>query len=322
MNHTDPNFRKRALATSSLIFALALSACGQQDSDTAVETVEAGVEEMQNVVSEPATLASEQESPSSERLTAVLGAQSDDVKARYEARHPKETLAFFGVEPGMTVVEADPGSGWYSNILVDYLGADGALYGAAYDMEVYRLFDYYTEEQLADLAQWDKTWPATISENHDNGAPVDAFFLGSAPGSLDGSVDVMLFVRVLHNLLDFEEEGQHLTNALSDAYRILKPGGVVGVVQHAGPETHSDEWASGANGYLKKSTVIAALEGAGFTYEGESPVNLNPKDQPTEEEYVWRLPPTSEEVEDPGLATSYAAIGESNRVTLKFRKPE
>ena len=321
MAHREAFHSKKIATATSLALLLLLAACGERPATDMTSSEESAAESMAVDAAKVEVAMSEQESPSSQRLTQVLLAQSEGVKARFDARNPKETLLFFGVEPGMTVVEGDPGSGWYSNILVDYLGADGQLYGAAYNLEIYRLFDYYSEEQLEELAVWDQTWPSTITEAAPEGAPVGAFFLGEAPAALDGTVDAVLFIRVLHNLVDFEEEGQHLTNTLADTYRMLKPGGVVGVVQHAGPEDYSDEWASGGNGYLKKSAVIAALESGGFIFEAESPVNLNPKDQPTEDEYVWRLPPTSEEVEDPELAAAYAAIGESNRVTLRFRKP-
>ncbi|MEM1403681.1 MAG: methyltransferase [Pseudomonadota bacterium] len=321
MTQPETRLRQNAAIVTSLSLLLVLGACGESRTpDSALASAAAESPTVVEGVAIEAPL-NEQESPSSQRLTQVLAAQSDGVKARFDARNPKETLLFFGVEPGMTVVEGDPGAGWYSNILMDYLGSEGSLYGAAYNLDVYRLFDYYTEEQLAELATWDQTWPGEMSARVPDGASTGAFFLGEAPAELDGTVDVVLFVRVLHNLVDFEEEGQHLSNTLADTYRMLKPGGVVGVVQHAGPEAYSDDWASGGNGYLKKSAVIAAMEAAGFAFEAESSVNLNPKDRPTEEEYVWRLPPTSDEVEDPELAASYAAIGESNRMTLKFLKP-
>ena len=103
---------------------------------------------------------------------------------------------------------------------------------------------------------------------------------------------------------------------------MLKPGGVVGVVQHEARENMSDEWASGAKGYLKKDFVIDKMTAAGFEYIGASDVNQNEKDQPGSEDIVWRLPPSlSTSREDPELREAMQAIGESNRMTLKFRKP-
>ncbi len=273
-------------------------------------------------VSGAATTASvERASDAAQRLADVLDMQSDAVKARYAARHPRETLQFFGIVPGMTVAEADPGDGWYSGILRDYLGPGGTLVGADYPMGVYRLFNYYSEEALAAKSNWPDNWPKTIAAGSPDGAVVKAYAIGSMPAEMEGSVDVFLLVRALHNLADFEEEGGYLSDALAEVYRALKPGGVVGIVQHSAPETHSDEWASGANGYLKKRFVIATMESAGFVFEGESSINENPLDMPTEEESVWRLAPTLEAVEDTSLAAAYKAIGESNRMTLRFRKP-
>ena len=255
-----------------------------------------------------------------EQLTRVLAEQSDSVKARYAFRHPAETLSFFGIKPGMTVVETDPGGGWYSRILLSYLGKSGRLIGADFAVDMYPLFDYYSEEELAAQSTWSERWPSEVMTLGE-GARAEAFYLGSMPEAWIGEVDAFLFVRSLHNLEAFEDEGGYRTRALSEAFRALKPGGIVGVVQHMGPESHSDEWASGDNGYLKRSAVIASMETAGFVLDGESDVNLNPADVPSESEYVWRLPPTSEQVGDAELAEAYAEIGESNRMTLRFRKP-
>jgi len=103
---------------------------------------------------------------------------------------------------------------------------------------------------------------------------------------------------------------------------VLKPGGTMGVVQHHAREDMSDEFADGSHGYLKKSFVIAAAEQAGFEFVAESDINANPNDQPGEEDIVWRLPPSfATSAEDPELKAKLAAVGESNRMTLKFRKP-
>ena len=260
------------------------------------------------------------EASDSDLLNRVLDQQSDSVKTRYAFRHPAETLSFFGIKPGMTVVETDPGGGWYSRILHSYLGKSGRLIGADFSVDMYPLFDYYSAEELAAQSTWSERWPSEVMTLGE-GARVEAFYLGSMPEAWIGEVDAFLFVRSLHNLEAFEDEGGYRTRALSEAFRALKPGGIVGVVQHMGPESHSDEWASGNNGYLKRSAVIASMETAGFVLDGESDINLNPADVPSESEYVWRLPPTSEVIGDTELAEAYAEIGESNRMTLRFRKP-
>lgn len=259
-------------------------------------------------------------------LAAVLAAQPEDVQARYAFRHPQETLAFFGVEPGMTVVEALPGAGWYTRILLPYLGGDGKLIGAAYELEMYALFPFANEEFLAQQANWTTDFAAGAENwRGDDGASVVATRFGSMPAEVDGTVDVVLMIRALHNLARFESagDGPFLTTALEDAYRVLKPGGVLGIVQHHARGEMPDDWASGENGYLKKQYVIDAATAAGFELVGDSDINANPKDQPTTDDIVWRLPPgllTSQD--DPDLRAELEAVGESNRMTLKFVKPE
>ncbi|UCH46471.1 MAG: methyltransferase, partial [Betaproteobacteria bacterium] len=142
---------------------------------------------------------------------------------------------------------------------------------------------------------------------------------------LNGTADAVFFPRVLHNLARFQAQGRgnYLDVALADAYRLLKPGGIMGVVQHHARDEMPDDWATGANGYLKKQFVIEQMEAAGFEFVAESDINANPKDQPTTEDFVWRLPPTLvTSREDPELRQQMRGIGESNRMTLKFRKPK
>ncbi len=258
-----------------------------------------------------------------ERLAAVLAAQPQSVQARYEWRHPQETLEFFGIEPGMTVVEALPGGGWYSKILLPYLGAEGQLIGADYSLDMYPLFGFFSDEILQSKKTWVADWTAEAEGwRGGDGAAVSAFVFGALPDDMKGTADAVLFIRALHNLNRFEPQGGFLTTALKNAYDVLKPGGVVGVVQHQAAEDKSDDWANGARGYLKKSTVIAFMQAAGFELVAESAINENPRDQPGEKDVVWRLPPTLS-IEDGNEETADAmrAIGESNRMTLLFRKP-
>ena len=126
----------------------------------------------------------------------------------------------------------------------------------------------------------------------------------------------------MHNLARFEQADGFLTAAISDAFRVLKPGGVVGVVQHHARDDMPDEWADGNAGYLKKSYVVERMEAAGFEFVGSSDINANPNDQPGAEDIVWRLPPSLQtSQDDPELQAQMREIGESNRMTLKFRKP-
>jgi predicted methyltransferase len=293
---------KKFLFAAAAAFALAACASGPKTDDQA------------------ATLAA------SEALDAALAEQSDEVKARYKWRHPKETLEFFGVRPGMTVVDVLPGNdGYYSKILLAYLGPEGRVIGADYSVEMWKLFGgFVNDEFLAKKATWAADWSAdAVAWTKGGGASVGAVVYGSIPEEMKGTADAVLMIRALHHFNRFEDEGGWRTKALKDTMDLLKPGGVVGVVQHRGPETHSDKWAEGDKGYLKQSQVIAAFEAAGFEFLGSSEINANPADQPTEADMVWRLPPTLGTSRDnPELKARMEAIGETDRMTLKFRKPK
>jgi predicted methyltransferase len=257
-----------------------------------------------------------------QRLDEVLSAQPEEVQARYGARHPSETLAFFGVEPGMTVVEALPGGGWYSKILIDYLGPEGELIGADYAVDMFPLFGFFSEEALEAKKTWVQDWSEEANGWVEDGATVTAFQLGSLPESMEGTADAVVMVRALHNLARFEDQGGFLTAAVQDVYDVLKPGGILGVVQHEARPDMPDDFATGSGGYLKKAFIIEQMEAAGFEFIEDSDINQNPKDQPQEGDVVWRLPPTLATTrDDPDGRAAMEAIGESNRMTLKFRKP-
>ena len=257
-------------------------------------------------------------------LALVLSAQPAEVQARYRYRHPKETLEFFDIRPGMTVVEALPGGGWYTRLLLPYLGSDGHLVGANYALDMWPNFPFGTEEFVDKQRTWTTDWPAKAEDwRGENGATIGAFVFGSMPASLSGTADAVLFIRAMHNLANFEEKGGYMTAALADSFTVLKPGGTLGIVQHQARDDMSDEFAAGGNGYLKKAFVIDAAQRAGFEFVAESDVNTTPKDQPTEEDIVWRLPPSlATSSDDPELKAILEAVGESNRMTLKFRKPD
>lgn len=256
------------------------------------------------------------------KLASVLAAQPPKTQARYVYRNPEATLTYFGIEPGMTVVEALPGGGWYSKILLSYLGSDGALVGANYPMDLWPNFGFMNEERLKAMETWSTDWPQTASEwVEGEAAPVSAFVFGSVPDGMASQADAVLFVRALHNLARFtSDERDFIGQAMSNAFTVLKPGGVVGIVQHEAPVDATDEWASGSRGYLKRSYVIDRMQAAGFEYLGSTNINANPNDKPGADDIVWRLPPSLRaETEEQKAAN--LAIGESNRMTLKFRKP-
>ena len=262
----------------------------------------------------------EEQQPSA--IAEALDAQPEDVQARYNQRHPKETLELFGIEPGMTVVEALPGGGWYSKIVLSVLGADGHLVGANYDGEIWPLFGFLNDEQLAAMAEWTTTWPEQARGWTDTGAEISAFTFGNLPEDNHGSADVVLFIRALHNMARFSDKSPFLDQSITDAWNVLKPGGVVGIVQHAAREDMPDAWANGSAGYLKKSFVIERMTAAGFELVEDSAINANDRDQPTAEDIVWRLPPSYRFAgKDPEKRAAMDAIGESNRMTLKFVKP-
>jgi predicted methyltransferase len=261
---------------------------------------------------------------SSEKLNYILENQSDKHKQRQKARNPKETIDFFGIKPGMTVSEVYPGWGcWYTQVLLSYLGSNGELVAADYAVDMFPKFGFFDDHFVEGKKLWVKNFPERFkSWGVEGRAKINALQLGSMPKSIEGSLDAMLYIRALHNLVRFESDGNYLSIALEESYRALKPGGILGIVQHMAPENISDEWAGGQNGYLKKSFVIKTLEEAGFEYIGSSDININTKDQPTEQDNVWRLPPTLKSSKDnEELKKKYMAIGESTRMTLKFRKP-
>lgn len=255
-----------------------------------------------------------------QRLISITQGLPADHQARHSSRHPVETLSFFGVKPGDTVLEVLPGDGWYSKILVPYLGKNGQLIGVDYNMDLWPRFGSWV---TAEFMEGRKRWPTEFTSNAKawggaDGASTSAYTFSSLPDSLTGKVDAVLFIRALHNLYRFEPDGNYLSQALGETRRVLKPGGVVGIVQHALSEDKPDSQASGATGYLKRSTIVAFMDKAGFELIGESDINKNPKDDPQASENVWRLPPSLNAPE--ANKAKYQAIGESNRVTLLFRK--
>ncbi len=144
-----------------------------------------------------------------DRLAVVLASQPADTQARYAYRHPQETLEFFGIEPGMTVVEGLPGGGWYTRLLLPYLGREGRLIGANYALDMWPRFPFGTEEFVEKQRTWTTDWPAGVEEwRDDDSAPVEAFIFGSMPASFAETADVVFLARVLHNLANFEARGR------------------------------------------------------------------------------------------------------------------
>lgn len=254
-------------------------------------------------------------------LTAAVEGRSEKSRARDVMRHPAETLTFFQVEPGMTVAEALPGGGWYTEILANYLGGDGTLYGVNYPDRLWPMFSFATEEMVKKRIAMTKAFPELVADFTDNGISAMGFTFNTVPSEILGNVDRVLMVRALHNLNRFEANTGMRSQALAAVRAMLKKDGMVGVVQHRAPADTADDWADGSRGYLKQSAVIATFEQAGFELVASSEINANPADKPGADDIVWRLPPSlSDSKEDPERRAAMQAIGESDRMTLLFRK--
>lgn len=258
--------------------------------------------------------------PVAPALAAVLENRSEEDRSRDGDRHPGETLTFFQVEPGMTVAEALPGGGWYTRILAPYLGGEGALYGVNYPDKVWPMFGFMSEDTVKQRIALTGQFPKQVAGFTENGIEALGFTFDTVPAELAGSVDRVLMIRALHNLNRFEEAAGTRSQALAAVRMMLKPDGLVGVVQHRLPES-ADTGADGSRGYLKQSDVIRFFEAAGFELVASSEINANARDRPGPEDIVWRLPPGfSGSKDDPAKRAAMAAIGESDRMTLLFRK--
>ena len=174
-------------------------------------------------------------------LIAVVEARSDEDRARDVYRHPAKTLAFFKVAPGMTVAEALPGGGWYTKILANYLGGDGALYGVNYSDRTWPLFGFMSEETIERRIASTKEFPGKVRDFSDNGIKAEGFTFNRVPPELAGTADRVLLIRALHNLNRFEAEAGTRTQALATVRSLLKADGLVGVVQHRLPEDAPEE---------------------------------------------------------------------------------
>jgi predicted methyltransferase len=232
--------------------------------------------------------------------------RSEKNRARDQYRHPAETLAFFGIRPTDTVVEIWPGGGWYTEILAPYLAASGRLIAAA-----------PAGKGAEGLAKRLDANPALFGKVERANFPTVLGGTGVAPGT----ADAVLTFRNVHNWgMGYlqPERTPYSEAAFAELFAMLKPGGVLGIEDHRLPEDASAEREK-SSGYIKVSTVRAMAEKAGFQFVAASEVNANPKDTTDWPEGVWTLPPT--------LAlgdtdrNKYTAIGESDRMTLKFVKP-
>jgi predicted methyltransferase len=227
--------------------------------------------------------------------------------ARDKYRHPEATLAFFGIKPTDTVVEIWPGGGWYTEVLAPYLTAGGGkLYAASPD---------WGRSGIDKLKTGNAALYGAIQV-------VDfPVFDGKAAEVPDGTADAVLTFRTVHNWrMGYRRDGKpdYSADAFKQMYAMLKPGGILGIEDHRLPES-ADAERERTSGYIKVSTVRRLAEEAGFQFAGSSEINANPKDTADWEHGVWTLPPSLGQGEKD--REMYLAIGESDRMTLKFIKP-
>lgn len=228
-------------------------------------------------------------------------------RARNEYRNPDKTLRFFGVQPNMHVIEIWPGRGWYSEILAPVLSDRGKFVAASFGPDSSP--DYRPRLHAAFLEKM-----ANEPELYGNAEVI--VFDPPAHASLGepGTADVVLTFRNTHSFI----RAGVADDVFRAAYEVLKPGGVLGVVQHRGVPG-ADPAESSKKGYVPESHVVFLAERAGFELAARSEINANPKDTKDYEDGVWTLPPSLRK-RDVDRA-KYLAIGESDRMTLKFVKP-
>ncbi|MXO86469.1 methyltransferase [Altererythrobacter aurantiacus] len=229
-------------------------------------------------------------------------------RARDQYRHPSETLSFFRVEPDMKVGEYAPGGGWYTRVLGHYLGGEGQLVGLFFD-PMAGPFDAEAQEGFRQAAA---NFPAQAAEF--TGLPADRFSgmtLETITDEEAGTFDRVLVIRMMHNLM----RANIADNELKKMRMLLKPGGLLGIVQHRAPADATSEYANGTKGYLRQDDVVSFVESMGFELVGSSEINANPNDTADHEQGVWEMPPVLRTDRD-----DLRNLGESDRMTLLFRK--
>ncbi len=231
--------------------------------------------------------------------------RSEKNKARDKYRNPFETLTFFGIRPDMTVVEIYPGRGWYTEILAPYLKDSGTLFAAEHPGDpsyaaLQRSLDAF-DQKIQDAPELYGEVKRTKLTKEGHIAP-------------PGSADLVVTFRNVHSLMGSGTEQE----AFAAMFKALKPGGVLGVVQHRGdPNVKQDPKAD--LGYVNEDYVIELAEKAGFDLAEKAEINGNPKDTKDHPKNVWTLPPSLRLGDED--REKYLAIGESDRMTLRFVKP-
>lgn len=261
------------------------------------------------------TLADDHAAPS---LAEVLASEerAEDA-ARDQYRNPAETLEFFRIEPTMTVAEYSPGGGWYTRVLAPWIMPNGkyVAFNPDSDGQTYR-----SRAQEARAKGWTESFKTTVAELVGKTAEeVTAFEIDEMPEGIEGTVDRVVIFRSMHGL----NNGNEADTVLKAARKLLKDDGMVGVVQHRAPEGASyDDYGARQRGYMRTEDVVAIFKANGFELVDSSEVNANPKDPANWERGVWTLPPVLATGADDPKRAEYIAIGESDRMTLLFKKAD
>lgn len=225
--------------------------------------------------------------------------------ARNQARHPVDTLEFFGLRPEMTVLEILPALGWYTEILAPYLADKGRLYLAHFSPDGIASYMPMVLERFEERMAREPEIFGRVTLRHINPP-------GEVSVTPPGKTDLAMTFRNVHNWIMADQEDAYF----AAFFQALKPGGVLGVVEHrAGPGADTQSMRS--SGYVTEAYVVEIAERAGFVLEAASEINANPKDSKDHPKGVWSLPPFLSSDDH----ARYQSIGESDRMTLKFRKP-
>jgi predicted methyltransferase len=242
-----------------------------------------------------------------DRLKEIIAGdhRSAENRARDQYRHPLETLTFFGIRPDMTVVEIYPGRGWYTEVLAPYLKGSGTFYAAEHPGDpsyeaVQRSLEAFDQKVKDAPELYGEVKRTKLTKDGDIAPP--------------GSADLVVTFRNVHSWMGAGTEDE----AFAAMFRALKPGGVLGLVQHRGDPSVKQDPKAGS-GYVNENYVIALAKKAGFELAEKSEINANPKDTKDYPKGVWTLPPSLRLGDED--REKYLAIGESDRMTLKFVKP-